>query len=97
VKYPDGIRREAILMIRMGKSVTEVSKHLGIHFTTIKSWMIKEGLVKIPRNNPNEEDMNKTLDMLREGKTEYIISRKLNLRIDTIIEWSKDFHKEGFL
>ena len=84
-------------MIMMGKSVTEVSKHMGIHFTTIKSWMIKEGLVKIPRNNPNEEDMNKTLDMLREGKTEYIISRKLNLRIDTIIEWSKDFHKEGFL
>ena len=84
-------------MIRRGKSVTEVSKNMGISYSTIKSWMIKEGLVKIPRNNPNEEDMNQTLDMLREGKTEYIISRKLNLSIETIIEWSKDFHKEGFL
>ena len=81
----------------MGKSVTEVSKHFGIHYTTIKSWMIKEGLVKTPRNNPNEEDMNQTLDMLREGKTEYIISRKLNIRIDTIIEWKKDFQRDGFL
>ena len=95
--YPDEVRNEAIWMIRRGKSITEVSKIMGINRSTITTWMIKKGLTKKPRNNPNDEDINQTLDMLREGHTEYKISRKLDLPLLTIIEWRNDFVRDGFL
>jgi transposase len=97
VKYSDKVRKEAIWMIRRGKSVTEVSKNMGISYSTIKSWMMKEGLTKKPRNIPNDEDINQTLDMLRDGHTESVISRKLDLPLSTIIEWRNDFERDGFL
>jgi len=97
VKYPVELRKEAIWMIRRGKTVSEVSKNMGINRSTIETWMMKEGLTKKPRNNPNDEDINQTLDMLREGHTEYKISRKLDLPLSTIIEWRNDFVRDGFL
>ena len=97
MKYPDEVRKEAIWMIRRGKLVSEVVKNMGINRSTIETWMMKEGLIKKPRNNPNDEDINQTLDMLREGYTEHKISRKLDLPLSTIIEWRNDFVRDGFL
>ena len=96
MRYSQEVKDETIRLILLGKSITEVSKKMGIHTSKIKSWMIKRGLVKVPRT-PHEQDMNDALDMLRDGKTEYIVSRELNLRIETIIEWKIEFEREGFL
>ena len=96
MRYSEEVKNEVIRLILLGESITEVSNKMGISVSTIRTWMIKRRLIKAPRT-PRNDDLNETLDMLRDGKTPYIISRKLNLRIEIIIEWKKEFEREGFL
>ena len=97
VRYSDSVKEEAIALINRGRSKAEVADIIGVSVGTIHTWMMKKGMTRIFKKTGDEEEMNEALDMFRDGKTEYFVSRKLNIWFETIVEWKKEFEEEGYL
>src|SRR3954469_21507999 len=79
--YPDEFRREAVQMLRAGRTARELAQSLGVSEQTLRNWRRQAQVDRRARARPREEDVMEILEaLMEEVRLVQRVERALNAR-----------------
>ena len=92
------LKEEGLRMIKEGITGAEVARRLGVHPGTVRRWRRDAGLSGKDGTTFHDVDKeNDVIDLLREGRSMYHITKSTGVGKKSILRIKADAEREGFL